>query len=244
MIRFLEIRVLETGYNPAALNMAIDEALMQNVKEVPVLRIYGWKPAAVSIGYFQSINEEIDLEKCNQLGIDIVRRLTGGGAVLHEYEVTYSFITRQYPQNILESYRWICDIIVLSINRLGFSASFVPLNDIVVDGKKVSGNAQTRKKAVLLQHGTILLNIDIDKMFTILKIPSEKLKDKVIKDAKERVTGLNSITFEDMATSLKTSFAEKCCSKLVTSSLSTEEINHAQWLVEHRYNNKKWNFKK
>ncbi|HYY40099.1 MAG TPA: lipoate--protein ligase family protein, partial [Nitrososphaera sp.] len=172
-IRFSKIRVLETGYKPAALNMAIDEALIENIDEAPVLRIYGWRPAAISIGYFQSIKEEVDLEKCRQLGVDVVRRLTGGGAVLHEFEVTYSFITKQYPHSIMESYRWICDAIVISINRLGFNASFVPLNDIVVDGKKISGNAQTRRKGVLLQHGTLLLGVDVDKMFSVLKVPSE-----------------------------------------------------------------------
>src|SRR5437870_3342909 len=128
-----KIRVLETGSNRAALNMALDEAVMENVGEVPVLRIYGWRPAAVSVGYFQSMKEEVDLEKCRQLGVDIVRRLTGGGAVLHESELTYSLITRQYPKNIMESYSWICDAVVMSINRLGFNEFFVLLNDIIVN---------------------------------------------------------------------------------------------------------------
>src|SRR5688500_3280938 len=201
-IRFSGIRILETGYNNAALNMAIDEALIENIGEAPVLRIYGWRPEAVSIGYFQSIKEEVDLEKCSKIGVDVVRRLTGGGAVLHEFELTYSFITKQYPQKIMESYRWICEAIVVSINRMGFDASFVPLNDIVVKGKKVSGSAQTRRNEVLLQHGTILLGVDVDKMFCVLKVPSEKLRDKIIKDVKERVTSLAGTTFDDMALSL------------------------------------------
>src|SRR5919201_4337500 len=194
-IKFSNIMVLETGYNAAAFNMALDEALIENIGDVPVLRIYGWRPAAVSIGYFQSIKEEVDLEKCSQLGIDIVRRLTGGGAVLHECELTYSFVTKQYPQNIMKSCEWICDAVVMSINRLGFDAGFVPLNDIVINGKKVSGSAQTRRKGVLLQHGTLLLGADVGKMFSVLKVPSEKLRDKIIKDVKERVTSLAGTTF-------------------------------------------------
>ena len=240
-IRFSKIRVLETGYNNAALNMAIDEALIENIGDAPILRIYGWWPAAVSIGYFQSIREEVDLEKCSKIGVDVVRRLTGGGAVLHETELTYSFITKQYPQNIMESYRWICETIVISIKRLGFDASFVPLNDIVVKGKKVSGSAQTRRKGVLLQHGTLLLDVDVDKMFCVLKVPSEKFKDKIIKDVKERVTSLAGTTFEEMASSLKTSFATRFDAKLLADTMSTEEINHAKWLAERKYNSREWN---
>src|SRR5919202_3368289 len=243
-IRFNKIRVLETGYKPAALNMAIDETLIENISEVPILRIYGRLPSAVSAGYFQSIKEEVDLEKCRQLGVDVVRRLTGGGAVLHEFEVTYSFTTKQYPQNIIESYKWICDVIVISINRLGFDASFVPLNDIVVNGKKVSGSAQTRKKGVLLQHGTLLLDLDVDKMFSVLKVPSEKLRDKIIKDVKERVTSLAGTTFDEMASSLKTTFAEKFGAKLVSDSLTSEEINHAKWVAERKYSSNEWNLRR
>lgn len=243
-IKYDKIRTLETGFNPAATNMAIDEALMETVGEVPILRIYGWRPAAVSIGYFQSMNEEVNFAKCREVGVDVVRRLTGGGAVLHECELTYSFISREYPKNIMESYRWICDAIVMSINRLGFDANFVPLNDIVIAGKKVSGNAQTRRKGALLQHGTILLGVDVNKMFSVLKVPSEKLRDKIIKDAKERVTSLAGTTFDDMATSLKTSFAAKFESKLITDALSTREISRARWLANRKYSSKEWNLRR
>lgn len=243
-IRFNEIRVLETGYNPAALNMAIDEALMENLEEAPILRIYGWRPAAVSVGYFQSIRDEVDIEKCGEIGVDVVRRLTGGGAVLHEFELTYSFITKQYPQNIMESYEWICEAIVMSINRLGFDASFVPLNDIIIKGKKVSGSAQTRRRGTLLQHGTLLLDLDVDKMFSILKVPSEKIRDKVIKDVKERVTSLADTTFNDMASSLKTSFATKFDAKLVSDCLSTDEVGRAKWLAERKFSSKEWNLRR
>lgn len=243
-IKYDKIRTLETGFNPAVTNMAIDEALMETVGEVPILRIYGWRPAAVSIGYFQSMNEEVNFAKCREIGVDVVRRLTGGGAVLHEFELTYSFISREYPKNIMESYRWMCDAIVMSINRLGFDANFVPLNDIVIAGKKVSGNAQTRRKGVLLQHGTILLGVDVNKMFSVLKVPSEKLRDKIIKDAKERVTSLAGTTFDDMATSLKTSFAAKFESKLITDAMSTKEISRARWLAERKYSSQEWNLRR
>jgi lipoate---protein ligase len=244
MMELRNIRVLETGCNPAALNMAIDEALMESIAETPVLRIYGWRPVAVSVGYFQTIKDEVDLERCSELGIDVVRRLTGGGAIFHECELTYSFVTKQYPQNIMKSYEWICDAIIISINRLGFDARFVPLNDIVINGKKVSGSAQTRKKGILLQHGTLLLGIDVDKMFSVLKVPSEKLRDKMIKDIRERVIGLTDITFDDMAASIKSSFAEKFDATLITDTLSIEEISHAKWLAQRKYGCKEWTFRR
>ncbi|MDQ3836495.1 MAG: lipoate--protein ligase family protein [Thermoproteota archaeon] len=243
-IRFSDIRTLETGYNDAALNMAIDEVLIENGEETPVLRIYGWRPAAVSIGYFQSMKEEVDLDKCNQMGIDVVRRLTGGGAVLHEFELTYSFITKEYPRNILESYAWVCEAVVMSLQRMGFDARFVALNDIVIAGKKVSGNAQTRRNEMLLQHGTLLLGVDVDKMFSVLKVPSEKVRDKIIKDAKQRVTSLTGITFDDLTLSLKTSFAIKFDANLILDKMSTEEINRARRLAEQKYRSKEWNFRR
>jgi lipoate---protein ligase len=243
-ISFSNIRTLETGYNDAALNMAIDDVLIQNGQETPVLRLYGWRPAAVSIGYFQSMKEEVDLDKCNQMGVDVVRRLTGGGAVLHEFELTYSFITKEYPRNIMESYGWICEAVVMSLRRMGFDARFVTLNDIVIAGKKVSGNAQTRRNGMLLQHGTLLLGVDVAKMFSVLKVPSEKLRDKITADAKERVTSLSGITFDELTSSLKTSFAIKFDAHLVPDSMSTEEINRARWLAEQKYRSKEWNFRR
>lgn len=241
--KFNKIRVLETGYNAAAWNMAVDEVLMNSVSDVPVLRLYGWKPAAVSIGYFQSMEEEVDIKKCNHFGIDVVRRMTGGGAVFHDSELTYSFIARNYPQSIIESYKIICDAIVVSINKLGFDAKFSPLNDVVINDKKVSGNAQTRKKGVLLQHGTILLNADVERMFSVLKVSSEKIRDKIIADVKERVIGLNK-TFDEVASALKAGFSEKFGTMLAADNLSRQEQIHARKLSKNKYAIDKWNFKR
>nr|MDQ4050378.1 lipoate--protein ligase family protein [Thermoproteota archaeon] len=118
------------------------------------------------------------------------------------------------------------------------------LNDIVIANKKVSGNAQTRKKGVLLQHGTILLDIDVSKMFSVLKVPSEKIRDKIIKDVNERVTSLSGITFDDMTTSLKTSFAERFECTLLEDTLNSKEISRANWLAERKYRSKEWNFRR
>ena len=220
---FKQITVLETGCNPGAWNMALDEALLTNLvdHDAPILRLYGWQPPCVSIGYFQSMEEEVDVRKCSDMGVDVVRRITGGGAVLHEFELTYTFITNNYPANILESYELICEPVVVCLNRLGYNAKYVPLNDIVVENKKVSGNAQTRKNNILLQHGTILLAVDVEKMFSMLKVPSEKIKDKMINDVKARVTGINR-SFEEVASNLKESFAEIFGAQIITDTLSEQ----------------------
>jgi lipoate-protein ligase A len=242
---FKQIRVLETGCNPGAWNMALDETLLTNLvdHDNPILRLYGWQPPCVSIGYFQSMEEEVDVLKCSNMGVDLVRRITGGGAVLHEFELTYTFITKNYPANILESYHLICEPVVLCLDRLGYSAKYVPLNDIVVDNKKVSGNAQTRKNNILLQHGTILLDVDVEKMFSMLKVPSEKIKDKMIKDVKARVTGINR-SFEDVASNLKESFAEIFGSQIITDTLSSKEKKDTEKLVIEKYSSRQWNWRK
>ena len=243
--KFSKIRILETGYNPGPWNMALDEVLMYSVKydDIPILRLYGWQPPAVSIGYFQSMDEEVEVKKCKQMGLDVVRRITGGGAVLHDSELTYSFTTKIYPKNIMESYKLICDPVVMCINKLGFNAKFVPLNDITVNNKKVSGNAQTRKKNILLQHGTILLDVNIEKMFSVLKIPSEKIKEKMISDAKARVMGLNK-TFEEVAYNLKESFSEKFVADLIVDNLTIEQTENTKKLANEKYASDSWNWKK
>jgi len=243
--KFSKIRTLETGYNSGPWNMALDEVLMNciNYHSMPILRIYGWQPPTVSIGYFQSMDEEVDIKRCRQMGIDVVRRITGGGAVLHESELTYSFITNAYPKNIMESYNLICDAIVMCVNKLGFNAKFVPLNDIIVNGKKVSGNAQTRKKDTLLHHGTILLNVNLEKMFSVLKVPSEKVKDKMIDDAKGRVMGLNK-TFEQVAYNLKESFSEKFGAEIIVDDLTIKEEESTKKLAKEKYTSDQWNRKK
>jgi lipoate-protein ligase A len=188
-------RLIELEGHDAYFNMAADEAIGKEILERrarPTIRFYTWKPCAVSIGHFQSMRDEIDVEKCKELGIDYIRRKTGGGAVYHDEkgELTYSVIAPQelFPKGILESYKAICGWVVDALRALGMDANFAPINDIVVEGKKISGNAQSRSGGILLQHGTILYDLNLEKMFSVLKISKEKIADKMIKDARMRVT--------------------------------------------------------
>lgn len=241
-------RVIDYTENSAAMNMAIDEAVSDGVRDGggPTIRFYGWKPAAVSIGYFQSLEKEVDLSRCGKEGIDIVRRRTGGGAVYHdtEGEITYSVIAKEelFPRDILASYRVICGWIIDSLAILGIRAEFRPINDIIVNGKKISGNAQTRRSGVLLQHGTILHSVDVEKMFSVLRVSDEKIKDKMIATVKERVTSVrlqHPVSKDSLYRSLVKGFTEG--KDVFFDSLSEVEINRAKELVSERYGTDAWN---
>lgn len=252
----MKIRLLQTGSKTAYENMSLDEAILQHVQQKmssPTLRLYSWQPRAISIGYFQSLHEEVVLEKCYELGIDFIRRITGGGAVFHDAEVTYSLIAPLdgsfIPHDIQESYQKICSGIIAGLALIGIRANFVPLNDIVVGQQKISGNAQTRKQSVLLQHGTILLAVDVETMFSLLKIPDEKIKDKAIKDVKERVTSIQALLKKpvsptDVEQALIHGFQHALQLEYSCEKLSESEITLAQQLAKNKYQTEQWNKKR
>ncbi len=236
--------------------MAIDESIMLSMKEgasPPTLRFYRWNPSAVSIGTFQSMEEEVDVEFCKSNNIDAIRRITGGGAVYHDYEgeITYSIILPKdhdlAPSDILESYRVLCSGIVKALKHLDIDSEFKPINDIISGGKKISGNAQTRRHSCVLQHGTIIFDLDVELMFTVLKVPQEKISDKMIADVKQRVTSVRdilgpTISLDELHTALKKGFSEALGIELVPGELSTAEREQVSELVERKYNTSEWNF--
>ena len=238
------------------MNMAVDEAicrLRSQGKSPNTIRLYRWKPSAVSIGYFQILEQEVDFDACERLGMDVVRRMTGGGAVYHSYEgeVTYSVIVNQdnpkIPRDILKSYELICSGITLAMKNLGINAEFKPINDIDVNGKKISGNAQTRRWNIVLQHGTILLDTDIRTMFTVLKVSKEKISDKLIRSAEERVTTIRRelgrrVSFNETIEALKSTFPKVFDVKLVEGGLSHEEKELALKLSREKYGTPGWIF--
>lgn len=249
-------RLLKTEDNAGAVNMAIDKAVLvsnSNKKVPPTVRFYTWKPPTISIGYFQSLEEEIDLNNCKEFGVDYVRRITGGGAVFHEEELTYSIIIPeshpQIPKNIMESYGRICGAVIKGLKNLGIESEYKPINDIITSGKKISGNAQTRKMKTVLQHGTVLTDVDVDKMFSLLKVPNEKIKDKLIADVKERVTSIKhvlgrEIPFDDVAKAMKKGFEEEFNVELVEGTLTDEEIDLAKKFEKECFSARDWNHRR
>lgn len=222
-------------------NMAVDEHLLNNCNE-PILRIYGWSRPCVSIGYFQS-RDEVNYEKCKNEHVDVVRRITGGGAVFHDMELTYSFITKDFPQSVIKSYEKISELVIHALKKLGLDAKFSPLNDITVNERKVCGNAQTRKNNTLLQHGTILLEVDIEKMFSLLNVPIEKISDKSISDVKDRVAGISK-EFVQVSDSLKSSVCDVFGCESEPHSLNQEELESCLKLMNEKYSRDDWTFRR
>ena len=247
-------RVLDFETHDCYMNMAIDEALIKlnaENRSPNTLRFYRWKPSAVSIGFFQSVKEEVDTNRCKSLGVDLVRRITGGGAVYHDYngEVTYSLIVdeedHRIPSKISDCYQVLCGALVAGLGRLGLSGEFHPINDILVNGKKISGNAQTRRMGVVLQHGTVLVEANLRRMFSLLKVGEEKIRDKMIAAAEERVTSIkrelgSGVAFEAVADALMNGFRESLDVEFESQPLMSNEVDLARKLREEKYSSREW----
>ncbi|PNX49232.1 MAG: lipoate--protein ligase [Thermoplasmata archaeon M11B2D] len=249
-------RLIQTGMNTAFSNMAIDQAILvanSKGKVPPTVRFYGWMPPAISIGYFQSLTDEIDIQACERFGVDYVRRITGGGAVFHEKELTYSIVIPEshveIPKNIMASYGRICGAVIKGLQHIGIESIYAPINDIVAGGRKISGNAQTRKLQTVLQHGTVLMDVDVNKMFSVLRVPNEKIKDKLIADVKQRVTSVRHLLgkemhFTQVAEAMKTGFEEEFHVELIDGMLRKEEIALAEQFEKERFSAKQWNHRR
>jgi lipoate-protein ligase A len=241
------------------MNMAIDEAILISIIESRspnTLRLYRWHPSAVSIGNFQNIYEAVDLDRCRELGIDIVRRITGGGSVYHDFEgeITYSVIVRDIElgtRDTLKSYETICHGIIKALERLQLNAEFRGVKkhtcpDIVVNGKKISGNAQIRRRGVILHHGTLLLKADYKLMTEVLKIP--KVDDKKIIFGKivESVSSIDrelkiNLSFESMSKIIVGGFKECFGIKMIQGKLEKHEMELAEKLRKEKYMTLEWN---
>ncbi len=242
-------RLIRFEYRDAAMNMALDEAVsngIRNLTSPPTIRFYGWRPSAVSIGRFQSFHDEVDLRRCKELGVDVVRRRTGGGAVFHdgEGEITYSLIAseRAMPKDINGAYQEICGYIVSALATLGVRSQFSPVNDILVDGKKISGSAQSRRDSVFLQHGTLLLDVNLEKMFGLLKISDVKNAGRDLASASGRVTSLKAhsdATRQEVLYALERAFlVGRNCQQ---GGWSGMELKEADKLASLRYRAIEWN---
>ena len=270
---------INSGPCSPSYNMALDEALLDFHSEgeiPPVIRFYEWNPATLSIGYFQSAEKDIDFEVLRAQELGFVRRPTGGRAVLHDKELTYSIIvSEQYPDmpaSVTEAYRVLSEGLLLGFQNLGLDAYFsIPDTEekqadlkkpksavcfdapswyeLVVEGKKVAGSAQTRQKGVVLQHGAILLELDEEKLLSVFKFSSEEAKERMRKKLPEKAVAINRLTDKEITISqcikaFKQGFEDALEIELVPYQLTEQQHEYVKNLEETKYLSKDWNFKK
>ena len=220
--RFLPVAVAD-GFS----NMAIDEAiLLSRIKGIVpnTVRLYQWSPSTVSIGMHQSIQQEVDAAEIDRRGFQLVRRISGGGAVLHATgaEITYSVVAR-IPElianarkgTVIEScYHVILEAIQRTLAKISLDSmpGVIHCPAMLVDGKKFSGNAQCVKNNYILQHGTILLQVNPDEMYSVLKPPETVTKSRMVRSVKAKVIGLEDLGIgidpADFGEKFKDSFSE------------------------------------
>jgi lipoate-protein ligase A len=264
-------RLLNSGYADGATNMAVDEAILRAVAEhlaPPTLRFYGWQPPCVSLGYSQSLSA-IDLERCRRDGVDWVRRPTGGRAILHTDELTYSLVVPQDDPRaaggVVESYRRLSRGLVAGLRRLGLDvvqaerqgrtpdkASLsavcfdVPSHyEVTVNGRKLVGSAQTRRLGVVLQHGTLPLTGDVARLADYVCQPDEAARAALRQEIYARAATLETVLgrlvgFEAAAEALAAGFASALQLDLELGQLTQREQTWAGELRAERYANPAW----
>jgi lipoate-protein ligase A len=253
--------------------MAIDEAIFiscQEKKSPPTIRIYGWTPPAVSLGYFQKAENAVDLDACKRRGVDVVRRLSGGRAVFHHRELTYSIICREgtppLGSSVLETYKTISECLISTLKGLGLQVQWVASRDkhtasmekdqtascfsspswyeITVEGKKICGSAQKRGDGVLLQHGSLLIEYDPELLAEVLI--SRKENEEFLTEIRTSTTAINrhlsqKIDFGQLKKPVLKSFEDRLQITLTTGELSEHESRLKDRLLKEKYSTDSWN---
>ncbi len=195
-------RLIDTGLRRAAENMAINRAMLEAHQEgvIPhTLRFLQFTPCAL-LGFHQSAEQELRLDYCKENSIDIQRRITGGGAIY--FDPTQIGWELYLDKKVLgtadmgQIAKRICEAAARGMSALGVDAKFRPRNDIEVDGRKISGTGGAFDGDSILYQGTLLVDFDVGKMLRILRIPAEKMSDKAIASAQERVVNLKELLGE------------------------------------------------
>jgi lipoate-protein ligase A len=264
-------RFIDTGPCSAAYNMSLDEAIAVAVRQntsPPTLRTYGWSVNSVSIGCFQRISD-INIDYCLNNHIPIVRRPTGGRAIFHADEMTYSFSAKTtsglFSKGLLDSYKKISTAIGLALRKVDLSPELklmretkhslsasdgqknplcfrsISFGEIAIRGKKIVGSAQKRWPDGLLQQGSIPFLFDRNEITEIFRSNSFQVIKESMIGLKEIAPGLD---YERLKDAFRTSFEETFDTRFIFSSPSKEEISHALGLETQKYLSHEWNFKR
>ena len=232
------------------LHMALDEVLLDAVsagQRAPTLRIWEWAGPAVVMGRFQSLRNEVDAEGARRHGIEVVRRISGGGAMFIEpgNTITYSIVaplTMVEGMSFEQAYALMDAWVLAALGELGIQAWYQPLNDIASPAGKIAGAAQARRGKAVLHHVTMAYDIDAAKMLEVLRIGREKLSDKGTASAQKRVDPLRSQTGlarEAVIARLVESFRQRH-GGLAIGALHAEELERAQALADNKFATAEW----
>ncbi len=251
-------RLLPLETRNAPWNMAIDEAILQArvAEKVPnTLRLYRWNPSAVSIGRNQQAEDWVYLENCQKLGVDVVRRCSGGGTVYHDFEgeVTYSVTAKVSDLgstgDVTSVYFKIYEAVTDALRLLGVPADFnggdaKNCPNLAVGGKKISGSSQNLSRGYVLQHGTLLRSVDIDRMFQLLRLKDASCT-QAADIARSKITSVQAelghkMSPDTLANALKQGFKAILKIQLEESQLTPYEQELAEILYEDKYSTKEW----
>jgi len=224
-------------------NLAAEEYVLHNLKDDDFFML--WRNAGtVVIGRHQNAMEEVDLRRAEELGVSVVRRNTGGGAVYHDPgNLNFSFFTGWSPERDI-SYDMFLEPVISALTKFGVRAEKRGRNDLVVEGKKISGNAQCVHGGRILHHGTLLVNSDLSVMPEVLSVPGDKIVSKGIKSVRSRVANIceftkGQIDIESLKQALEESFfGNGTAARLV---LSDSQIAKIEELADNKYRTWDWN---
>ena len=212
-------RLIEDGVGSGHLNMATDQAILTACgegKAPPTLRLYGWTEPTLTVGYAQKSDRDLDLDRCRALGIPVVQRPTGGRALLHDKELTYSLVAPiphpQFPSNLRAAFRRVSEALLLSLSGLGISdakmtkperaspngrspSCFSTLNhhEITVDNKKLIGSAQRRTSRSFLQQGSLWIDCDREQMNSLFHFDTLKARENNLDILRHSTISLNQL---------------------------------------------------
>jgi len=259
-------RFLNTNEHDAAMNMAIDESILTHHSKgevPPTLRVFRWSQPSISLGRFQSIEREIVSEQCLDYGVALVRRPTGGRAVYHRDEFTYSIVMSKrfgVPSGVVAAYAFLAQGLLAALTFLGVQAELsdgrVSKNpsaacfasstqaDLTSGGFKLIGSAQVWKDDTLLQQGSLPLDDRATEFFTMLRFPSEAARNEALALYSDKTTPLHTFapnaTWDAVADAFKSGFNTALQVDFVQDSLTRSEWELANQLVQGKYSKLEW----
>ncbi|NRD78375.1 lipoate--protein ligase [Bacillus sp. BRMEA1] len=234
------------GVTDPRINLAIEEYALKNLDINETYLLFYINEPSIIIGKNQNTIEEINSEYVENNGIHVVRRLSGGGAVYHDLgNLNFSFITKDDGESF-HNFRKFTEPVISALKKLGVKADLSGRNDIEVDGRKISGNAQFSTKGRMFSHGTLMLNSEVDNVVSALKVKKDKIESKGIKSVRSRVANISEFLAEPLS-------MEKFRSLLIKSIFEGQEnfpeyvLTEADWekihqLSKERYQNWEWNY--